>query len=204
MSAHKFIVFEGIDGSGKSTQSKLLTQYFQDKNIIVHATFEPTNNFIGQQIRDILTKKKAGHPITIANLFAADRYDHITNAEYGLIPQLALGHVVCDRYLLSSYAYQAMGAPLTWIKEINKYNEALLWPDIIFYIKITPEIALQRILNNREQVDLFETQEQLEKIYNNYESAIASLTPEQKSTVVVIDGTQSVVDIQQQIQAAIQ
>lgn len=200
MSSYKFIVFEGIDGSGKSTQSKLLQSYLQEKGIPFHGTFEPTNNFIGAQIRNILTGKQAGHPITVANLFAADRYDHLTHEAYGLIPLLQNQHVVCDRYLLSSYAYQGLDAPVSWIKEINKYNEALLWPDVIFYIKLTPDQALARIKANRAQIDLFETEEKLTQIFHNYEQAIASLDEVKKKSMVIIDGTKSIEEIQQEIQ----
>ncbi len=200
MRPHKLLVFEGIDGSGKSTQCKLLTQYFVSNQLPVHTTFEPTQNFIGSQIRNILTGKQEGHPITVANLFAADRYDHLTHKDYGMLSILEKQHIICDRYLLSSYAYQSLDAPLEWIKEINKYNEALCWPDAIFFIKISPEIALQRIQANREQIDLFETEEQLNKIYQNYETAIASLQPKQRECVHIIDGNDTIENIQIKIQ----
>jgi dTMP kinase len=194
-----FIVFEGIDGSGKSTQSKLLQQYFDQKNISSESTFEPTNNFIGAQIRNILTGKIKAHPLTIANLFAADRYDHLTNENYGIINTLKHHHVICDRYLLSSYAYQSLDAPIDWIKTINKFNEAIRWPDLTFYIKITPGTALERIKNNRTQIDLFETQDKLERIYNNYDIAINQLEISQQSKVHIIDGTKKIEEIHREI-----
>ena len=187
MPAFKFIVFEGIDGSGKSTQSRLLTQWFRDQGLPLHETFEPTGNFIGSRIRDILTCRIKSHPITVANLFAADRYNHLTNEAYGICRHLREQHVICDRYLLSSYAYQGLDAPMEWIRNINKYNEELLWPDLTFYLRTDEETALKRITENREQTDLFETRDKLRQIAANYDTAISLLSPQQRAGVHIID-----------------
>lgn len=196
---NKFIVFEGIDGSGKSTQANLLVEYLNSIQQDALFTCEPTNNSIGTHIRNILTGKASGHPITVSNLFAADRYDHITNADYGILAQLKNQHVVCDRYLLSSYAYQGLDAPIDWIKTINSYSEQLLWPDLTFYIQIEPKLALERILQNRAQIDLFETMDKLTGIYNNYQTALATLSMEQRKHIFVIDGTLTIEEIKMQI-----
>ena len=187
MPAYKFIVFEGIDGSGKSTQSRLLSQWFRDNNLPLHPTFEPTGNFIGSRIRDILTHKLKGHPATVANLFAADRHDHLTNVAYGICKQLQEKHVICDRYLLSSYAYQTLDLPMDWVREINKYNEALLWPDLTFYLRTDEATAMKRITANRGQTDLFETNEKLRQIAANYDQAISYLSDRQKENLHIID-----------------
>lgn len=204
MSQYQFIVFEGIDGSGKSTQSKLLQKWFDENQLKCHATFEPTDNFIGRQIRAILTHQIKGHPITVANLFAADRYDHLTNERYGILRLLQSQHVVCDRYLLSSYAYQSLDAPMDWIRTINQFNASLRWPDLTFYISIDVATALQRIQNNRAQTDIFETQEKLEKIAQNYDAAISGLSEAQRKNVFIIDGTKPVADIFEEVVAIVQ
>src|SRR5690554_4018885 len=102
-----FIAFEGIDGSGKSTQIALLRSRLESLGYQVHQTCEPTTGPIGRMIRDIFSGKMEGNHHTIAGLFVADRLHHILNKKDGLIAQLTRGHVVLtDRYVLSSYAYQ--------------------------------------------------------------------------------------------------
>src|ERR1041385_8108335 len=102
-----FIALEGIDGSGKSTQTKLLTEKLTGQGHRVYSTFEPTDNQIGKMIRSIFRGEvKADHRV-IAGLFVADRLDHLLNEDYGIVKKLAEGYtVICDRYCFSSYAYQ--------------------------------------------------------------------------------------------------
>ncbi len=198
----KFIVFEGIDGSGKSTHSKLFSEYLNQKSLNNIVTCEPTYGTIGTIIRSVFTGKSHAEHATIANLFAADRFEHIMNNHDGLLQYLAKGqNVICDRYLLSSYAYQGSILNLKWIQQINAINEATLWPDITFYIDLNPEIAMQRILENRDSVELFETKEQLEKVYAHYDLAINDLSPDQKKSIIKINGNQSIEAIQADIQA---
>jgi dTMP kinase len=97
-----FIALEGIDGSGKSTQTKLLTEKLTAQGHKVYSTFEPTNNQIGKLIRDILRgKAKADHRV-IAGLFVADRLDHLLNEEYGIVKKLEEGYTV----IMDAYGYR--------------------------------------------------------------------------------------------------
>src|SRR5690606_7193989 len=135
--------------------------------------------------RDAFVGKTNLHHTTIANLFAADRYEHITNAIDGILKLIADGYwVICDRYLLSSYAYQGSILDRKWIQAINAKNEALLWPNATFYIDLHPENAMKRIIANREQVELFETNEHLTKVHQTYQLAIEALNPTQKKSVI--------------------
>jgi len=104
-----FIVLEGIDGSGTTTQAKLLMQKFEKRTIPAWFTFEPTEGPIGKQIRRMLTKDLDLRTWRAeALLFAADRADHVPQIE----SRLRQGtHVVCDRYDLSNYTYQQLSRP---------------------------------------------------------------------------------------------
>ncbi|MGI5902032.1 MAG: dTMP kinase [Desulfitobacteriia bacterium] len=161
----KFIVFEGIDGSGLSTQAQLLKNYLLgkvgDKTILAK---EPSEGPIGMVIRQFLSGRMTG-PLgeSLALLFAADRLDHNQNK---IIPSIEQGNfVICDRYLWSSLAYQGIENDMEWIKEINRYA---LKPDLTIFIKVRPEVSLKRIAHSRHQTELFEKKETLEKVLANY------------------------------------
>jgi dTMP kinase len=193
-----FIVFEGIDGSGKSTQSRLLKNRLEMDNIPFHATFEPTDQKIGKLIRSVIRKEENVQPETLAALFVADRLEHILEATHGMKAQLKAGrHVICDRYYFSSYAYHSTEVPMDWVIAANSLCAELLKPDIIFFIDVDPERCMQRIQLNRQGTDLFETQTQLEKIYANYHKAFEQL--KDRENIVFVDGTQSESDIHKEI-----
>jgi dTMP kinase len=195
-----FIVLEGIDGSGKTTQARLLETRLENENKLVHRTFEPTDNKIGRTIRAIIRQEEKVHPETLAALFVADRLDHILDETYGLKAHLAHGaHVICDRYYFSSYAYHSLDVPMDWVMDANSLCAKLLKPDIIFFIDVDPAISMQRIANNREQSDLFETKSQLEKIRANYLEAFDK--KKDNEHIVMIDGNQSESQIHEEIYA---
>lgn len=186
-----FVVFEGLDGSGKSTQAQLLSQKLAQQNIPVYSTFEPTKDRIGSIIRDAFVGKIDLDVSVIAGLFVADRLQHITEPEMGLLAQLAVGsHVVCDRYYLSSFAYQGAHLSLDWVMKANDLARNLLKPDITFYIDISPELAMHRINSNRESIELYETMENLEKVAATYIEAINLISDSEK--IVIINGNQNV------------
>jgi len=107
MRNNKFIALEGIDGCGKSTQAQLLKKSLNAAGHKVYLTHEPTDSHIGAIIRNIFKGRIAGDHKTIAGLFVADRLDHLQNKTNGILKKLDEGYtVICDRYYLSSYAYQ--------------------------------------------------------------------------------------------------
>lgn len=134
-----FIAIEGIDGSGKGTQAKLLNKWLKEKGYDTFLTSEPTNGAIGKLLRQSL-KKGDLDSRTEALLFAADRSEHVTK----IVSKLEEGKVVVtERYLYSSIAYQrASGLSIEWIKEINRFAPH---PDVVIFLDIDPEVGLKRI-----------------------------------------------------------
>jgi len=152
-----FIVLEGIDGCGKSTQAKLLKEYFLARSEQVLLTFEPGNTDAGKMIRQmILTDTSLQlHPRTELLLFNADRVEHV---EKVIRPALSAGKVVIsDRYIYSTIAYQVAGRGFSdqIINTFNNFTTAKVLPDHVFYIDLDPQTALGRI----KQKDKFENEE---------------------------------------------
>ena len=107
MSRGKFIVIEGLDGCGKSTQLRLIKEGLEQYGKRVYLTAEPTNYETGEYIRRILSESLVKDMYLQAALFLADRLEHITHPEFGIEKYLSDGYtVVCDRYYYSSFAYQ--------------------------------------------------------------------------------------------------
>ena len=193
-----FIALEGIDGSGKSTQTKLLTEKLMAQGHKVYSTFEPTDNQIGKLIRNILKgNAKADHRI-IAGLFVADRLDHLLNEEYGIVKKLEEGFtVITDRYCFSSYAYQGTHVDLDWVIQANSMSAQILRPDINIFIDVDPEVSIQRLHSNRGQIELFETLENLQLVRAKYMEAFEKL--KFKETIAVVDGNRDPSEIAEDI-----
>lgn len=144
----KFIVFEGGEGSGKTTHLKAVVEYLQQKNISVITTHEPGGTEIGKHIRQILLENSGDHkvmPLAELFLFLADRAQHIQSY---IQPQLQSGnHVVCDRFTGSTLAYQ-IGArklePESFIMEMEAYARSHIQPDVVMYLDVDPKIGIQR------------------------------------------------------------
>lgn len=160
-----FVVLEGIDGSGKSTQLNLLKNALQKEGYEVITTSEPTKEKLGVILRDYLSNPSS-IPFADALLFAADRVEHY----YEFIePHLEKGKIVIsDRYTASSIVYQgSMDVPKEWIKEINKMSPPA---QLTFYIEISVDVALERLsVSKRSHLEKFENREYLLKIIKNYE-----------------------------------
>ncbi len=187
MKKNIFIALEGIDGSGKSTQLKLLKQKFEQAGHKVYTTCEPTDNPIGKMIREIFSHKMEADHNTIAALFVADRLDHIQNKTNGILKMLDEGYtVITDRYYFSSYAYQSAHVDLNWVIQANSLSAGLLRPDLNIYIDITPEQSIDRITKGREKIELYETLENLQNVHDKYFEVMDLLKGEEK--IFVTDG----------------
>jgi len=156
-----FIVIEGLDGSGKTTQARLLVKKLQRSHNAVYTT-EPSVGKIGSFIRErCLYGEKRLDSAVEALLFAADRVEHIQNE---VVPALNEGKlVVSDRYVYSSLAYQgSAGLNIDWINVINKHA---LKPDLAIFIDVTPEIVLERLNRKKSVMENLETQRAVRQLY---------------------------------------
>lgn len=194
----RFIVFEGIDGSGKSTQINLLKENIEKHAINCMTTREPSDGPVGTLLRQFLTGRIAGDESTIAALFAADRLDHLNNPVNGVCRKLEDGiTILSDRYLLSNYAYQSVRVPLDWVMKTNSLAADTLKPDCHIFIDVDPDTSLERMSKGRHQIDLFETKERLTEVRNRYFELFKQL--EHRENIIVINGNRSVEEISEEI-----
>jgi dTMP kinase len=156
-----FICVEGLDGCGKTTQTKLLVEKLAKSHNAVY-TAEPSNGKIGTFIREgVLYGGKRSSCIAEALLFAADRVEHVENE---ILPSLRQGRlVVSDRYIYSSLAYQgAAGLSLDWIQKIN---ENALRPDLAMFIDVDPRDVMHRLKPVKSVMENLKTQMEVRQIY---------------------------------------
>lgn len=197
----KFIVIEGLDGSGSTTQASDLADWLnknQEKLILgyplAHLTKEPTNNMIGGLIRSRLANAWKIGPEGLQLLFAADRAYHL---EKEIIPLLEKGvTIITDRYFFSTIAYGAVEIKdINWLIEINK---PFILPDVTFLIKVSPKICLDRIKKTRFHIELFEKEEALTRVWQNYEDLAKRF-----ENVYTIDGEKSIKEVFSQIKKVV-
>lgn len=187
----RFIVFEGLDGSGKTTALERLAAHLTDPLI----TREPSDGPVGKLIRQALTHQISFEPETFAPLFGADRYEHIMKE---VLPALEAGRdVLCDRYYFSNLVYQGDVVSREMILNFNALSIHKIKPDQVFYINTPPEECLRRIHAGRDMVELFEKKEKLESVSRLYEEVFEFLKG--KENICVIDGMQTPEEIEAEI-----
>ncbi len=148
----KFIVFEGIDGSGTTTQLERISSLMRKAGMRVTSGSEPTDRPEGRLIRQILKGEVEADPGTVAYLFAADRWEHM-NGKCGIRESAESGTwVLCDRYILSSLAYQGTtcGPELPAL-----LNSPFPPPGLSIYFRIDPEMSMERVAR-RSSLDIYE------------------------------------------------
>ncbi len=187
-----FIVFEGVDGGGKSTQIKMLADYFKNREYDVELHMEPTQGLIGNLLWNYMrSKERSFSPETEALLFAADRIEH------GKVIEKALESgkvIISDRYLHSSLAYQgAAGVDMEWMKSLNRHA---LKPDLVILLDIDPDKSLERVSGRARTV--FEENEYLKKVRSEY------LRYAKAGELVVVDATQRIEDVQADIRKLVE
>lgn len=205
--AGRFVVLEGIDGAGTTTQvAKLVERLRREGAPPVRATREPSDGPIGALVRQVLSGRivspggRAPGWATMALLFAADRMDHV---ESEIEPFLADGGiVVSDRYDASSLAYQSVSSgsggerAVDWIRQLNTHA---LRPDLTIVVDLPPDVAAERRASRGEPVQLYEqneTQRALAVFYRD----LARHLPQDR--IVVVDGSGSMEDVHERIFAA--
>ena len=194
----KFIAFEGIDGSGKSTQIRLLANKLKEIGVYCYTTMEPTDSPIGSLIHQIMTGRIKTDNKVIAGLFVADRLDHLLNDVNGVLSKIMEGTtVITDRYYFSSYAYHSVDMPMDWVIQANAQSKELLQPTVTIFIDVNPDNAVERIAKNRFHQELFEKKSRLIKVREKYLESFEKLKDEEN--IVIIDGNRSQEEIAEEI-----
>jgi dTMP kinase len=170
----RFVVLEGLDGAGTTTQAeRLATALRARRGVPVELTKEPTNGPLGAVLRQAIEGRVRLDAVALALAFAADRADHLFNPVNGVVAALDAGRwVVCDRYVLSSLAYNRSGAiSREWLTELNRHAIA---PDLTVFLDVDPELSLRRIGGRSSTEELFHSREQLVAVDRNYRDLIAA------------------------------
>lgn len=185
----RFLVLEGLDGAGTTTQAAMLQDYFTKLNAGSFLTREPTDGPIGKLLRDVMSGRLMRYRMAereMALLFAADRLTHSRLIESKL---LTGSHVVCDRYLFSSLAYQTLDPSISaeWVTQVNQDFSR---PHMTVFLRVPVDECLRRIAARNESPTIYEKKDFLETIAKNYQR----LSPYYRNHVgplEIIDGTAS-------------
>lgn len=184
MTLKKFVVFEGIDGAGTSTQIEMLKKNPLAKNFFF--TAEPSEGATGLFLREILAGKAEVSPETAAYLFAADRAEHLWG-KGGISEQVEGGKiVVCDRYIFSSLAYQGTTCGEILPKTINS---PFPLPEILFFFEISAEDSMARIEKRGEKREIYEKREMLAKTAERYRIVISEYKSQNEMKIVELDAS---------------
>ena len=180
----RFIVLEGLDGAGTTTQSQLLHLRLEQSGEAALWTSEPTTSAIGCLIRKALTGSPAIEQLTFALLYAADRSEHLYSGPSGIVERCREGWVVCDRYLFSSLAYQGTVCPLEFVAALNAHFPL---PEYLFFVDVAPEECARRRLHQQRPDDLFEHLSFQRVVYQGYRQILARYA-DSGVRIVHIDG----------------
>ena len=193
-----FIVIEGIDGCGKTTQINLLKDRFKSNNQKVIETAEPTDGPIGSLIRNIMKGRVQTDQSTIAALFAADRLDHINNPVNGMLKKREEGYnIICSRYYFSNYAFQSEYVPIEWLVSMNSLSKNYIQADYTFYINVDPKVCIERISTGRSEIEMYENIDKLTKTHDAFLKHFKDHG--EGESIHLIDGHQSIEAISDEI-----
>ncbi|MBU0935355.1 MAG: dTMP kinase [Spirochaetes bacterium] len=189
-----FVVFEGIDGSGTSTQLQRLAQRLLQAQIQHRIDAEPTKGPIGRLIRIALSGELTLHPHTVAHLFAADRNEHV-QGKAGIIETCSQGKlVISDRYIFSSLAYQG----LTCGPELpGLLNAAFPLPELLFFFSLPAETGMER-MKNRSSLEIYEKLDFQQQVAAAYEQVLSEFSAS-KMRLIQIDASRDMDSISEQI-----
>lgn len=182
----KFFVIEGLDGSGKSTQVKLLAEWFAARGLPCFATRQPGDGPLGKLARAATYGEFPVERESLSLLFAAEHYQHYREK---IAPALERGeYVICDRYYYSNFVYQGTNAAA--VERIFSYNQAAMAakkPDAVFFIDVPPEECMRRIAASRAEISIFETLDKLKAHRERFIALFERLSPSEN--IIKIDNT---------------
>lgn len=181
-----FITLEGPEGSGKTTQVKILKEHLEKKGYSVLTTREPGGTAIGQQIRQLLLSPENGEMVEPTELFlyAADRSQHV---EKVIKPALAAGKIVlCDRFIHSTMAYQGYGRSLDkdLIKYLNEQATGGLKPDLTILLDVEPALGLERAVGKKTGDRI---EQEKEDFHQRVRTGFLELAQRDKESIKVVD-----------------
>jgi dTMP kinase len=172
MATPRFVVLEGADGAGTTTQARRLADAWRARGRAVHQTQQPSALPHGREIRERL-KAGALTPATareLALLFALDRLEHVRQE---IEPALARGEdVISDRYLLSSLVYQGLDVDTGWVRTLNAHARA---PDLCVYVRVSADVAWQRVGARGGAPEVFERQALQRRVHERYDALFAEV-----------------------------
>ena len=199
----KFIVFEGIDGAGKTTQVELLAKNLRERGREVSLSAEPTTLESGKAIRRALSGAEKKTECQMAAMFVLDRIAHNIDAEIGIETLTEKGiDVISDRYYYSSLAYQGAATDYKWVKAMNVGSPEIRRPDLCIYLDLLPEQSLERISKGRERVEIYENLEKLTSVRNTFLAVIDDLRADGES-IYVVDANRAPDEIAEEIFAIV-
>lgn len=199
----KFIVFEGIDGAGKTTQIDLLAAALAKRGILCKMTAEPTDLPSGREIREALSGKLEKTPIEMAEMFARDRELHNTDPKIGVSGMLSKGYtVISDRYYYSSLAYQGATLGYDTVAALNLDNESIRTPDLCVFLDLTPENSLERIGKRGEATEIYENYEYLTKTRAMFFDVFRRLEARGEK-IAIIDACGSIEEVAERVLSAV-
>jgi dTMP kinase len=191
----RFVVLEGLDGAGTTTQAQLLAEALEAQDVAVCLTAEPTDGPLGRILRSHVQGGISLGPQTTALTFTADRADHL---ETTIRPAIARGEwVVSDRYLLSTVAYQgAEGTDRDWILDASRGFDV---PDLTVYLDV-PAALLSERLATRERTERYEAPDLADRLRASYEESIEVLRS-RGHRIEVVDGAREPADVLEDVLA---
>ena len=200
--AGKFILFEGLYGSGKSTHIRCLEQRLRDMGRRVDVTAEPTVSALGGLVRDALsgfTPRSGGE---IAALFMADRVQHNVNPVWGIQKMLASGFdVICDRYYYSSMAYQGTVTDPDWVERINLDCPEIRRPDLCVFLDVDYERCRRRMEEGRAFLEIYENEASMIATRRRYYAVFEEL--KERDRIAVIDAGRPVEEVAEDVFRAV-
>ncbi|HUX11878.1 MAG TPA: dTMP kinase [Spirochaetia bacterium] len=190
-----FMVLEGLDGSGTTTQAGLLADRCKRERIPYHVTSEPTTGPVGTLIRRFLRGEEPVHPDTMTLLFAADRSEHLNAPEVGIRARCELGElVISDRYLFSSLAYQTIACDSDFVQAANSHFP---FPRRLVYVDVPVEECVRR-LAQRTHREIYELVDFQARVQERYEEILATYA-DCGMEIIRVDGTVSAGEIAEMV-----
>ena len=190
----KFIVFEGLDGSGKGTQISALRDHIRSTGAEAYFTAEPTISSTGGMIRDALGGHLRRDAYELSALFLADRIFHNVNPINGIRQYIEKGiDVVCDRYYYSSFAYQGIEADLDWVMKMNLGCNEILKPDLCIFLDIDISTGEKRISENRFDREIYENVEAQRRIRKRFFEVFDRIM--ENENIKIVDASRTVPEV---------